>query len=509
MTERNGIPAEQAGARRAAARSQGGPGQLARRVWSAGWKFFSSVRVALVLVLVLAGLTLIGTLLIQAPADMKADPADFAWWVDNVAKAKVGFWATPARYLGLFDVFHSYWFLGAGAMLVLSIVVCSLNRWAGIRNQVTGTPPRLADGFYEGGSNRARFESARSDSRQAAAAVAGALKRRGYRVRQEAVEGSVYLAADKNRFFRLGTYLSHLSIILLIAGFVLGSYLGFREQNFMVPEGSTRAIGYGSGLTLQLDSFVDEYYPDGPPKDYRSQVVLYKDGKEVESGLIRVNHPMSYGGVRVYQSFFGQAAVMKVTDAQGNVLFDDGTPLGWSTSAGIYKRSMGMFNIGGSNGPTAYVVAPAGSTDPLIKPGQMRVELYAHGAQSTPIATGILEQGETKQLGGYNITFVRERQFSGFQVSKDPGNMLIWIASGLFIVGLVAVFYFPHRQVWARVMDTPGSGSQVLVRTVSAKSFAVASDFESIAEEIGAGMGTERTPVPAEDRPKTRTTREG
>ncbi|MDP3062442.1 MAG: cytochrome c biogenesis protein ResB, partial [Chloroflexota bacterium] len=300
----SGLPA-QPRAERPAMRSSGATGRLARDAWRRFWRLFSSVRTAVVLILVLTGLTLIGTLVIQVPPDVAASPSEFAWWKANVAAAKVGFWAKPVGLLGLFDTFHSIWFLGAGILLLVNILVCSLNRWAGIKDAVTGTKVRLADGFYDGGSNRAQFASAERSGQEAASVVAQTLKRRGYRVRQAVDSESVYIAADKNRLLRLGTYLSHLSIILLILGFLLGSYLGFRERAFMVPEGSVRELGRGTNLSLQLDSFVDEYYPEGPPKDYRSEVVLYENGQEVKRGLIRVNHLLGYKGVRFYQSFYG------------------------------------------------------------------------------------------------------------------------------------------------------------------------------------------------------------
>jgi cytochrome c biogenesis protein len=130
----------------------------------------------------------------------------------------------------------------------------------------------------------------------------------------------------------------------------------------------------------------------------------------------------------------------------------------------------------------------------------MRVELYRDGqTPQTPIGAGTLEQGETRNLSGYNVTFVREKQFSGFQVSKDPGNLVIWIASGLFMLGLFAVLYFPHRQVWARVVAAASGGSDVMVRTTSSRSFGVASDFEALAQELGTELASRESPVEAKE----------
>jgi cytochrome c biogenesis protein len=302
-------------------------------------------------------------------------------------------------------------------------------------------------------------------------------------VRTQDTPDNLYIAADKNRYFRLGTYLIHLSIILIILGFLLGGYLGFRHRYFMVPEGSVRELGYDSGLSLLLASFVDEYWTEGAPKDYRSEVVLYDNGMEVKRGTIRVNHPMSYKGTRFYQSFFGPVAVMQVQDSAGELVYEDGVALGWLSGNKPFQRPTGAFSLPGI-GMTAYVVMPAqGHFDPLLEPGQVLVELYRDDSSGL-VDRGSLEQGVPQTLGGLYFTFVRERQFSGFQVTRDPGNLLIWIASGLFVLGLVSVLYFPHRQVWAHVQHQPPGGSQVSMRTTSTRSFAVAREFEGLAKEM-------------------------
>jgi cytochrome c biogenesis protein len=464
----------------------GAPPGLLKGLGNRFWRFFTSVRLAVILILILTTLILIGTLLVQVPPDVKQDPSQYGWWLDNVARSKVGILARPLAFLGFFDVYHSLWFLGAGSLLIINITVCSINRWKEIRSAVFSRRIRLADRFYETGGNQARFGDLSLEPQEAAAVFSTTLRERGYRVRQENNPDAVYLAADKNRFFRLGTYLNHLSIILLIVGFLLGSYLGFRNRAFMVPEGSIREVGYGTNLSLKLEYFVDEYWPEGPPKDYRSEVVLYENGVEVKRGTIRVNHPLSYKGVRFYQSFFGPAAVMEVRDREGEVVFKDGVPLGWVTGKEPFQRPTGMFNIPGSN-LLVYVVGPSsGYFDPLIKAGQVRIEIYRGGTE-VPIFIKNLDHGVPADFGDYTITFLRERQFSGFQVSRDPGNPLIWTASTLFVLGVAMVFYFPHRQVWALARRNRGR-TELLLRTTSTRSFAVASEFDTIAKDVGEAL---------------------
>ena len=78
------------------------------------YRQLTSMRVALVLLFVLALLTLAGTLLVQAPAAVKGDPRAYADWLDSV-RPKYGGWTGILDTFGLFSVFSSIWFKGIAA----------------------------------------------------------------------------------------------------------------------------------------------------------------------------------------------------------------------------------------------------------------------------------------------------------------------------------------------------------------------------------------------------------
>ncbi|MCJ7740417.1 hypothetical protein MUP32_03825, partial [Candidatus Microgenomates bacterium] len=66
------------------------------------WRLFSSVRLAVILILVITGLSLLGALLIQVPSEIAKDPQAYSNWVDMVARSKVGVWAPFLSALRLF-----------------------------------------------------------------------------------------------------------------------------------------------------------------------------------------------------------------------------------------------------------------------------------------------------------------------------------------------------------------------------------------------------------------------
>lgn len=456
------------------------------RVGKRLWRFFSSVRLAFFLMLVIVSLSLIGALLIQVPADVAADPAIYAAWLEIVAQPKLGLWTPLLSLFGLFNIFHSPWFLGAGALLVVNIVVCSLNRWRRLSSAVAGGPIKQKEAFFLSGTNRVEIASASLISSATIDVLHRVLRAHHYRVRSERAQTETYLTADKNRYSAFGTYLSHLSLVLFVIGFLMGSYLGFRDVSFAVPEGAIRQVGHGTDLSLRLDSFIDDYWPDGTPKDFLSQVVVYENGEEVKRETIRVNHPLSYKGTRFHQSFFGPAAVMQVKTTAGDVLFNDCVALSAPFSSPMFQGYVGNFNLPQA-GLMVYLIEPADSANPMIQEDELILDIYEITSQERVALTKVTP-GEPEQLGKLEFAFVRRAKYSGFQVSQDPGSMLIWIASALFLIGLGMVLYFPHRQIWALVQSGKDGGSRILMRSNSARNIGAAPELEKVAGDIKAQL---------------------
>lgn len=448
------------------------------------WRLFTSVRLALVLILMIAGAVLAGTLLDQAPGPVAADRELYQQWLDRV-RDRYGMWTDVLAFLRLFTVFHSLWFRVLLGLLVANIVVCSLNRWKGVWATVFGSRVRMSDSFFRHARHNAAFAAAMPVD-TAAQRVQRALARAGYRVQRESDGSSVAIYADRNRLSRFGTFLIHLSIVLILVGAVAGSIWGFRDNEFIVPEGGVREVGHGTGISVKLEHFTDEYYVEGPPKDFRSELVIYENGVEVKRGTTHVNAPLSYKGLKFHQAFFGQTAVMRVQDTNGDVLYEDAVPLAWQARS--TDRPLGDFLLP-QKGLHVYVIGPpSGVNDPLIPAGEMRVEVYKQGS-STLVTSENVSQGTPKELAGLTFTFVRESRFTGLKVVKDPGVNLIWVASALMVGGLAAMFYFPHRRVWAICRATAGGGSEVWLAAPAQRDLTLERAFATLRERVSLALG--------------------
>jgi cytochrome c biogenesis protein len=439
------------------------------------------MRTGLALILFLAALALVGTLVAQVPAGVAADPAAYESWLASM-RQKYGGWANVIDALGLFSVFGSIWFKGGVVLLSTSVLACSANRAPLLWRQATRPRTSVSAAFI---AHAPLTETVDTDAGpvEARAALEGALRGRGFRTLAGEDGQSVALYADRFRWAPFGTVIAHLSLIFILAGAVLGQ-TGFRIEDFAVTVGSTVPVGNGTSLEIKAVSFSDSYYEDGRPSDYASHLVVYENGVQVAEQTIRVNEPLRYGGVSFFQSFFGPAADIRVTDPAGAAVHDAGVPLLWRSSDDT--KAIGSFSLAQQN-LTVYVIGVAsGRVDPNIRAGQMQIEVY-QGSASTPVAIEVLDQGQPVTVAGLDFTFLRERQFTGLIASRDPGAPLVWLGTFLLVAGVALVFFFPARRLWARVRATPG-GAQISIAAITRHDVTFEAAFGSLIDDVRARL---------------------
>jgi len=78
-------------------------------------------------------------------------------------------------------------------------------------------------------------------------------------------------------------------------------------------------------------------------------------------------------------------------------------------------------------------------------------ELTIVGLQPRAVTLG---SGESVEIGGYEYSFLGQREFAGIQVRKDRSDSLVWIGAGMLIAGLLVTFWVPRRRLWAKITPT-------------------------------------------------------
>ena len=463
-----------------AAPAEAGPDAMDRvdGALDALWHFLTSMRLALVLILAIAVLGVIGSLVIQAPTGVLGDPAAKSDWINEI-RPRFGGWTGLMDTLQLFQIFNSIVFRILVAALTISLIACSVHRIPGIVRTARNARVDVGASFFEHAPEHEAIVVAQSPARSLDI-LTGVLRGRHWRV-LTSDDGTIHLYADRFRWAPISGLVGHLSLVVILAGAIVGSTYGYRDSSFTIAEGSTLPVAAQQGLTVQLIDFSDTYYTTtGAPSDYASQVVLYKDGAEVARHTIRVNDPLRYGDVTFYQAFFGSAADMTVKDASGKTVLTAGVPLAWRTTDG--DRPVGSVSIPGTN-DVAWIVGTSGGGDTQVLAGQVQVQVF-DATSGSQVEAKVIDLGKATTIGGLSFTFDRESQFTGLNVARDPGVLLVWLGAFLLFAGFVLRFTVPHKRLWARITARPNGGAVVGVASLGNRYSTVGTEFEQLVNDI-------------------------
>jgi cytochrome c biogenesis protein len=451
------------------------------------WRFFCSVRAAVWEVAILAVLVLLGTL----------QGSEVPHWIGQLVPP-----LNPLmdRWYD-WNVFKSLPFAFMLGLIAVAIMICTLNRAPAMWQSIAEPTVTTTYGFL----NSAEVQLKTSDKTSVtdlAGKVTAELAAGKYRVLTEERGNEVHIYADRYRFGKLGTYPFHLALILILIGGIIGSRYGFRDKVFVVAEGQTEQVGHSTGLSVKLIDFEDSYTELGQAAEYTSQLVIMKDGEPVKEGVITVNHPISYRSTVVYQSSFGPAVNMQVTDSAGNLIYEGAIPLGIDPDSGFTVTAKGNPDAPAGFldlipvGKQLLIIAP--DTDPTNMPGldkiglrsgEMYVEVRDLNAPGTSTTPQILTQGEPATFGDLTVTFVRESQWSGMQVANNPGIPVFWLSAFMLIGGLAVVFYFPHRRIRGIVAPTADGGVAATLAPIARRDWSARRTFEQFGERINARTG--------------------
>lgn len=263
------------------------------------WSLFSSINLTIVLLLLIVLLSVAGSLIPQQEA-----AREFA---RNIPPG----WSSALQKMQFFDLYHSIWFLFLLGLLSLNLIVCSLNRfpvtWQRIRAKA------FPDSFTSLENLSPALTILTEERHDTTIQKLEDMLKKKYRKveKRETAQGD-FLYGEKGRFSHFGVYVIHLGILIIIGGAVIGYLFGF-DAYVQVAEGDavdTIELKGDRGakklnFTLRCDRFSVDFYEDGAPKEYRSDLTFLKNDRVVYQGSLLVNHPITFEGLRFYQASYG------------------------------------------------------------------------------------------------------------------------------------------------------------------------------------------------------------
>lgn len=498
------------------------------------WRQLTSMRTALLLLLLLAVAAVPGSFIPQRGVDARAVQA---YYLDHPKLAPI------LEKLGMFSVFSSVWFSAIYLLLMISLIGCILPRVRVYARALKTRPPRAPRNFSRMPAS-AEFETEASID-EVVAAGRSALGRA--RIDVIEADDAVEVRAEKGYLREFGNLIFHICIVIALIGVAVGSLWGYRG-NVIVVEGDgfsntlSQYDEFSSGSlfdpatdlspwSLGLEDMITKFYVEGTqrgaPRHFEALGAFRSaDDTEDRQYSIRVNHPLSIDSESIFLVGQGYAPVIRVTDPSGEVVFDDAVPFlpvdATYTSNGVVKvpdASGEQLGFQGFFLPTAFSSSPdepsvsvfPGGLNPRIGMNLWTGDLGLDDGVSqsvysldtsnmTQVKDGDgnfridLGVGDRQDLpDGGTIEFVELKQFARFQIGHTPLVWLPLLGVGLGILGLSASLLVHPRRTWIRARR---DGSRTVVEVAALDRVPrddLPADLDEFLTRLREGLGEQHT----------------
>ncbi len=285
------------------------------------WRLLTNVKFAMVLVATAALVGMIGVVIPQLPGEMKGNPAAQSAWF-ALRQQDFGSFTRPMDRLGLFDVYHQWWFYALWGVIITSVTVCTVSRIRPTVRSIHRPPREVSDAYFSTAHHRAAFELPGE-----VASLESALRRRHYRVeRVRESTGETYLFAERFGWSQYGTFVSHLALIMVLVGGLLTTMAGFNKTLALAETSGAAPIfdTPGSGqIFVGMQNAVRREDAEGNIVDFRSFLEVRR-GDEVVDCVATVNDPCTAFGYRFHQAaFYDDLARIEITGPDGRLLYAD------------------------------------------------------------------------------------------------------------------------------------------------------------------------------------------
>lgn len=324
------------------------------------WRQLTSMRTALLLLLMLAIAAVPGSLVPQR----SSDPNGVIQYFDNNPGL-----APVLESLQMFDVFSSAWFSAIYMLLFISLIGCIVPRTKHHLDALRARPPRTPARLSRLASYTERPLPEGADPAEAELAVSDAarrLRRAGYRIERYDIRGEKSVAAERGYSRETGNLVFHSALIGVLVSVAIGGGFGFAGQRVIVEGQSfvnTLAAfdSFNPGrffdpaslspYRLSLEGLDVIYETEntaalGQPSDFTARVGLASLDGEAIGGTVKVNAPLRAFGTDVFLLGNGYAPTITVRNPEGEVVFSDSVPFlpqdANLTSLGVVKVTDGL-----------------------------------------------------------------------------------------------------------------------------------------------------------------------
>jgi len=418
------------------------------------WAFFCSVKLAVYTLVLLASTSVIGTVILQDGKEQQ--------YIQEYGQA----FYNIIKVFDFDDMYHAWWFLGLIVILCINIVVCSIERLSLTWKIIF--PKKLS-------FNKDRFrkqKNLKSFSIQKNASTLSdiynqVLSNKVGTVIVDDTDDSIVLYSEKGRWTRIGIYVVHFSILLLLMGALIGSLFGFKAH-LNLDEGKTSTVAFDSqtgspinlGFEIRCNDFNVQFYNTGAPKEFKSNLTILENGDESFTKDILVNHPLRYKGINIFQASYGSLPsdiavidVVRLSDnkviAKKELTVGDTIELPDNQGRFLLEGFINRSNFRNQDLGPAFV----GKVFP-VQGEPFQIQLPLRFSKFDRMRKGTF---------AFVINKTVEKYYTGLQITKDPGVWYVYAGFILMIVGCWVTFFMSHQSYMIEIQSSKDGESMVSV----------------------------------------------
>ena len=437
------------------------------------WNFFTSIKVGVGIIAIIAISAAIGTILPQEYfIPIGADPLQHY-------TEQYGTFGRLYYELGFTQLYSSWWFVLLMGLLALSLVAASIDRGVPLYKSLKNQRVKKHASFFK----RQRLFTD-YDSADKAAALAKSFEEKNYKLK---TDGSHYLL-EKGRLSRWGPYINHTGLIILLIGSMLRFFPGvYIDEIIYAQEGETVSIPTTEGkYYMRNDGFtLDTYDEDSGTvfdetlknsmsmtiSNFQTDITMFEnksadivgssaDLEEIENYSIRVNHPYRFDDYELYQSSYDNSQMKSMTfrleDADGNIIGEN-FEVSLDDPADSYEISEDITVNMRAYSPDFLEIDENGtliSATPVPTNPAFVFEVAAEDTSELSLLQ-IMNSTDITPDNEYSIKFVEaeEHMASVLTLKKDLSMPIIATGFVIFLIGLFIGSYINHRRIWINAED--------------------------------------------------------
>ena len=437
------------------------------------WRFFSSVRLAVILLIILAIASIAGTLIPQG------EPLQF--YMERYGPNVFRFIKT----LHINNTYHSWWFMTLLGLFSSNLTVCVLKRLPFTLKLYRRDNISRDTGSLLSMPFKKKWEVKRGLDDSAVQKIISSFKGIAGRSRERADvdQGRLFLT-ESGKWSYWGLYFLHSSILIIFGGALIGLFFGFKG-NIMLAEGEKANYIVNKqtgehielGFSVRCDRFHISFYENGAPKEFRSDLTILNEDKEVSQKSIVVNDPLIYEGITFYQ-----ASYRAIPEATVNITASDGLQhtliipafqkVRWPQEDLTFGLIQYLPNVHGGSAAKIWVADQSGRAEVLwlLKGNEKRIN---RGENSYRVSLKNASQG----------------YLTGLQVKKDPGVWVVWLGCTILILAFAVVFWVPHQRKWLWIGPRDGKTLIILAGQTNKNRLQFEKDFSKIERAMDLSIG--------------------